>query len=540
MQKALDGSFSDCEFRWEDGHCVKAHLAYLSRNQTFREAAAPKVVPVPSEVSERVLQALLDAHYACSSTAAVQFHPDDNPADWPAATRGFVVGCFGLIQPSPCRSPDFGNAEYVLCTGDRQPTAPPPEAFQEAAPDQRASSAQPEPAPVEAKTAEEEPSPASHRWELIQGLASPQEHFPKLLETGMASDAAVVAPDGSWRIAVHRILLCDKETPMSAKFLRWTPSAEEATPEVESPVSREESVRLVLARAFYCDKADFSEDAAVLLDAFLFAAYLDLPRLIQALRGHIQSLLTCPRRKVPVPDKVQRFACDLLRESFQVRKGQWSCVSDQLSDMAELAVMTIWDRLDNGRRTELSQILPEGMCQALSSRNTLFQSTGHPIIDCDEYFSAWREDIATQISRAYEDWDGRWSTFAVRLKPLGMIAMQAADGSPAGLLFPVGKRPQRLPSELEREYRQLQAEFMEIEDRIQVCVNRECLRLFRKKRVVGDDSSQEEETEKMRDAAAAMLRDKWPRLSYAVALWATSPVKVKLTRLGFETLDSFQ
>ena len=50
MQKALDGSFSDCEFRWEDGHCVKAHLAYLSRNQTFREAAAPKVVPVPSEV----------------------------------------------------------------------------------------------------------------------------------------------------------------------------------------------------------------------------------------------------------------------------------------------------------------------------------------------------------------------------------------------------------------------------------------------------------------------------------------------------------
>ncbi|CAE7920020.1 unnamed protein product [Symbiodinium sp. KB8] len=313
----------------------------------------------------------------------------------------------------------------------------------------------------------------------------------------MASDAAVVAPDGSWRIAVHRILLCDKvkansqtesmidansyvETPMSAKFLRWTPSAEEATPEVESPVSREESVRLVLARAFYCDKADFSEDAAVLLDAFLFAAYLDLPRLIQALRGHIQSLLTCPRRKVPVPDKVQRFACDLLRESFQVR------------------------------RTELSQILPEGMCQALSSRNTLFQSTGHPIIDCDEYFSAWREDIATQISRAYE------------VQGLGAL------------------RPQRLPSELEREYRQLQAEFMEIEDRIQVCVNRECLRLFRKKRVVGDDSSQEEETEKMRDAAAAMLRDKWARLSYAVALWATSPVKVKLTRLGFETLDSFQ
>ena len=44
----------------------------------------------------------------------------------------------------------------------------------------------------------------------------------------------------------------------------------------------------------------------------------------------------------------------------------------------------------------------------------------------------------------------------------------------------------------------------------------------------------------MRDAAAAMLRDKWPRLSYAVALWATSPVKVKLARLGFETLDSFQ
>ncbi|CAE7208627.1 unnamed protein product, partial [Symbiodinium natans] len=93
--------------------------------------------------------------------------------------------------------------------------------------------------------------------------------------------------------------------------------------------------------------ADSAEpcDPAVLLDAFFFAAWVDLPRLIQALSNHIQSLLACPPRRVPVPEKVQRFACELLRVSFVARQGQWSFVSDQLADMAELAVMTMWDRL---------------------------------------------------------------------------------------------------------------------------------------------------------------------------------------------------
>ena len=60
---------------------------------------------------------------------------------------------------------------------------------------------------------------------------------------------------------------------------------------LRSPVAREESVRLVLARAFYGDTAGFSTDAAVLLDAFLFAAYLDTWYQRAAVKGPIGFLL---------------------------------------------------------------------------------------------------------------------------------------------------------------------------------------------------------------------------------------------------------
>ena len=64
-------------------------------------------------MSERVLQALLDAHYACSSTAAVQFHPDDNPAEpglWALGlgSLGFRVQGLGFIGFSVYRVQGLG------------------------------------------------------------------------------------------------------------------------------------------------------------------------------------------------------------------------------------------------------------------------------------------------------------------------------------------------------------------------------------------------------------------------------------------------
>eukprot|EP00746_Dinoflagellata_sp_MGD_P085081 gnl/MRDRNA2_/MRDRNA2_33707_c0_seq1.p1 gnl/MRDRNA2_/MRDRNA2_33707_c0~~gnl/MRDRNA2_/MRDRNA2_33707_c0_seq1.p1 ORF type:complete len:522 (+),score=86.43 gnl/MRDRNA2_/MRDRNA2_33707_c0_seq1:54-1568(+) len=468
LSESPDVLFSNCSFQWPT-FALQADLVYLTRNPCFlvsENANGPMDIPVPDEVSIAVVRSLVHAHYR--SKPIIRFGDDDDPRHWSSITRRFVAQYFGWIQP-------LHGVQGV--------------------------------------------------WEFTTPLAPVQQHFQDLAENGMYADAQVAAEDNSWTLPVHRCILCgasvEEETVVGAFFKRWSSTASDAEPfaTMRSPVNCKESVQLIIGLHFYRCNKDLPFDAEVIQGALSLAHIWDLKNLVELLESHIHGGIAQATKTHAEPD-LYAFVIEMLRMPVQVDHPLSDDFKTKFETQLELAVVKVWHRLPPELKEVARETLPVPLREQLDAMNSFFQSTGQAFLNNDELIASWCEDLQSKASRSFEEWDSRWNTFAARLKPLGVVAMQQEDGSPAGLLYKPEVRPWSLPWHLEEEYLQLRQDYEAVQAKLSAVQHDwDRLRVLRQvKRSYSTDQSLETRVQTLKERWASE-RSKRPRMSRAVHLW---------------------
>mmetsp|Transcript_5446 Transcript_5446/g.12734 ORF Transcript_5446/g.12734 Transcript_5446/m.12734 type:complete len:263 (-) Transcript_5446:128-916(-) len=255
--------------------------------------------------------------------------------------------------------------------------------------------------------------------------------------------------------------------------------------------------------------------------------------LSQQIEEHIHSIVakaSSPRTRKHVEWSscdidVQAFVCRMLERTVQPDAAEWQILAGPIRAKVELAMVKMWHFLQAELRERVEELLPRPVLEDFANKNAFFQSTGCAFLSKPEYFASWCEDLACQMSRSFEDWDSRWNVFAVKLKPLGINAMQNPDGSPCGLLFPVETAPWSLPWALDWEYQQLQHEFATVVEHATRRAERDWRQMERQaKRYAAMETPDREDAEL--DTDMEVLRQKHdaainkrPRMSHEVRLW---------------------